>query len=335
MIGRRAARAALGLAVSGGFVWLILRAVPMPDLAAALGSARPAWIAAACGCFALGYSCRILRWRQMLRAEGAQVSFGRAAVPFMASVAANNVLPFRAGDVLRAFGFSAWLGARSSGVVATLLVERLLDMLALLLALGLALLWLDLGGTDAQRLLGLGSGALIALAAVIVAMLVAPRLFEAPVTRAIVRLTAGRGDLAARASAAMANLFRVMRAVTGGARALALLGWSALAWAAEAGVFYCVARSLPAMTVPDAAWLAMPVGTLSTLLPSTPGYIGTFHYFVIQAAQIPGNPAAAAAGFAVLSHLVLWLSATAVGGVCFGIFVLWRARPDARREVTE
>lgn len=53
----------------------------------------------------------------------------------------------------------------------------------------------------------------------------------------------------------------------------------------------------------------MPVGTLSTLLSSTPGYIGTFHYFVVPATELFGNTAAAAA-FALLAHLALWIPAT-------------------------
>ena len=98
----------------------------------------------------------------------------------------------------------------------------------------------------------------------------------------------------------------------------------------EGSVFWCVAKAMPAITQPVAGWLALPVGTLATLLPSTPGYVGTFDFFVIKAAEAMGNPAAAAAGFALMVHLVLWLPATLTGGACALYWLLWMrsgARP--------
>jgi len=62
----------------------------------------------------------------------------------MASFAANNVLPFRAGDVLRSFAFNRKLGTTSGVVIATLFVERLLDLLILLILLGAALAFFNL-----------------------------------------------------------------------------------------------------------------------------------------------------------------------------------------------
>jgi uncharacterized membrane protein YbhN (UPF0104 family) len=66
---------------------------------------------------------------------------------------------------------------------------------------------------------------------------------------------------------------------------------------------------------PQAAWLALPVGTLATLIPSAPGYAGTFDFFTAQAMALLGNPIAAATAYALLVHALLWLPATLVGGV--------------------
>jgi uncharacterized membrane protein YbhN (UPF0104 family) len=57
------------------------------------------------------------------------------------------------------------------------------------------------------------------------------------------------------------------------------------------------------------------VGTFATVIPSTPGYIGTFDYFTAQAMSALGNTAAAAAAFAFLVHAVLWLPPTVAGGL--------------------
>jgi uncharacterized membrane protein YbhN (UPF0104 family) len=50
---------------------------------------------------------------------------------------------------------------------------------------------------------------------------------------------------------------------------LILVLWSAIAWLAEGAVFWCVAMALqPALETPAAGWLALPVGTLATLIPA-------------------------------------------------------------------
>jgi uncharacterized membrane protein YbhN (UPF0104 family) len=55
--------------------------------------------------------------------------------------------------------------------------------------------------------------------------------------------------------------------------------------------------------------------TLSTLVPSTPGYIGPFHLAAFAAITMLGSDAAHAGAFAVLAHFTLWATTTLVGAV--------------------
>jgi uncharacterized membrane protein YbhN (UPF0104 family) len=100
-----------------------------------------------------------------------------------------------------------------------------------------------------------------------------------------------------------------------GATMIKLVLWSGLAWLAEGGVFWGAALALPSLAAPLAAWLALPVGTLATLIPSTPGYVGTFDFFTVRAMTALGNGAAAATAYALLVHVLLWLPPTVVGGL--------------------
>lgn len=313
----------LGLAVSLVFVWLVVRDLDVGKFGAAMAEASPLWIAIATGFFFGGYAARVQRWRLMLTDTNPSLGFGRAAVPLFASVAANNVLPFRAGDALRAVAFSRWLGVGTSRVLATLLVERLLDLLSLLVfaALLLSLLAQDLKG--AWTALGIGGNLLAAIALVVLVVLLRPRLFAAP-AHAVARL-AGRysADLGARLDGIVTQIFDTLADQARGARMIRLMLWSALAWTLEGCIFYAAARALPALTEMTGAILAFPVATLATLLPSTPGYVGTFDFFAIQMAELAGNPPAAAAAFAVLVHMILWLAATVTGGICLMIWIFF------------
>jgi len=312
MTARQGARFGLGLALAVFCVGLIARQVDPGELSRALRSTRPNWVAAALCAFCAGYACRIARWRVMLARDNPALRWSDCAFPLLAGFAANNVLPFRAGDLLRAFGFNARLGATGGTVLATLFVERLLDLLVLLAFLGAALAAF---GLEASRLAGVGSATLIALALAILVALLFPRLFTRP-ARAAGRLV-GRyalrlgGKLLLEIERGLATLEHLAH---GGTMAR-LVAWSLAAWAAEGGVFWLSALALPALAIPAAGWLALPLGTLATLIPSTPGYVGTFDYFTVYAMTALGNSPAAGTAYALVVHALLWLPPTLAGGL--------------------
>lgn len=66
----------------------------------------------------------------MLAVHNREIAWSRSAVPFMTSIAANNLLPSRTGDALRAVAFSGCLGVPAARVLATVLAERLMDLLS-------------------------------------------------------------------------------------------------------------------------------------------------------------------------------------------------------------
>jgi len=311
----RIVQLAVSLGVAGLFVWLAVRTINGPELVSAMAAARPGWVMLGVAAFLSGYCCRIARWRVMLVRDNPGLGWLPISAALYGSIAANNVLPFRAGDALRVFGFSRYLGVPVSTLLATLVVERLLDLLSLLMAFGLALLFLPLTGGAAGTLIGIGGSGLIAIGLVVMAVLLFPQMFE-PIAhtclRILARIAPGIGGKLGEFSE---RTFATLRHLAHGPRMLILVLWSACAWGFEGAVFWSVAHAIPAMTVPSAGWLSFPVGTLATLLPSTPGYVGTFDFFAIKAAQAMGNSAAASAAFALLVHLVIWLPATIIGGI--------------------
>ncbi len=300
----------VGLAFATAFAWLMLRHLDTARVAQAMGAARPQALLAAAGLLCLGYLCRVLRWRAMLVRNNPQLKALDCAGPLLASFAANNVLPFRAGDVMRAFVFNDRLRTTSGVVMATLIVERLLDLLMVVLLLAAALSVFP-GAT--HTLLGVGLPALLLAAAIIVAVLHFPQLFS-PVLYLLDAL-ARRIPAAARVRAEIQRARDALQELAVGRTLWALLAWSLAAWLAEGCVYVLVAWSMADIVATQAAWLALPIGTLATLIPSTPGYVGTFDYFAAQAMQLGGNAPVAAAAFALLVHIILWLPPTVVGGL--------------------
>lgn len=307
----RALRLSLSLALAVGFAWLLLRHVDPGQIKDAFAGARPALLILATAVFLTGYACRIERWRLMLMRSNPSLRWHTCAMPLLASFAANDILPFRAGDVLRSFAFNRQLGTTSGVVVATVFVERLLDLLMMLVLLGIALIHF---GVHTGVLPSMAGAALIGVAVVALSALLFPD-FLAPIALALGRLAAGmfprRGQKLLNEISQGTQTWQhlAQRAMT-----IKLLIWTTLAWLAEGCCFWFVALALPSVAVPSAAWLAFPVGTLATLIPSTPGSFGTFDYFTARAMTQVGNTAAAATGYTLLVHTMVWLLTVLCGG---------------------
>lgn len=318
----RTVQFAMGVALAGGFVWLILRDLDWNALSDAFRAPDGRWLVLGFAFWTAGYSIRVLRWRAMLAIANPTLGFWRCAVPFLGSIAANNVLPFRLGDVLRCLAFSRWLAIDAGTVTATVLMERLLDLLMVLLAVGIAILAFS-PRQGISGLLGVGAFVLIGLALLALGVLLVPGALR-PLARALDWLVRRASPSAAdRFAGFSGSLVATLVVLSGKRRMPGLVAASALVWVLEGAVYWSVAMAMPAITAPAAAWLAMPVGTLATLLPSTPGYIGTFDYFAIAATELGGNSNAAATAFAVMVHAYFYIPATLAGGISL---LVWRLK---------
>jgi uncharacterized membrane protein YbhN (UPF0104 family) len=169
------------------------------------------------------------------------------------------------------------------------------------------------------HIFGVGIIALLSLVVVILFILNFPRLFF-PIGKYCCKVIAGPfpriGGILTRF---VSNIFVVLDHLSKGRMMMILTFWSLVIWTAEGCVFWFTALGLPSVSSPAAAWMALPIGTLATLIPSTPGYEGTFDYFVIQTMQSLGNDVASSAAFAFIVHALLWLPPTIIGGLYLAI----------------
>ena len=314
----------LGFGLAGLCLWLIFRRLNFgegfKELAAAYKGAELGLLGLAALCLGLGYACRIERWRRMLLHENPKLSWKDCAGPLLGCFAANNILPLRLGDVMRTLAFNRQLGISAGTALSSVVVERLLDLLMLLALLGGALAWFGLWfGLELSGLLGdrtLNSFAtllFISAAALVMLALFWPSLFK-PMAICCCR---GCGKIIPKLGEAMLRqadkAFAALEYAASGPTLRPLLLLSLLAWTAEGCVFYLVGLALPSISLAAGGWLALPLGSLATLVPSTPGYAGTFDYFAMQGMLALGESAPAAAAFAFLVHAVLWLPVTLLG----------------------
>jgi uncharacterized protein (TIRG00374 family) len=313
--GRRWLRPVLGLFIAAAFMYLTLRRLEWAAISETWRTAAPGVLALGVLALAAGYTVRIVRWWWMLRVLDPALPLANCFRPFLASIAVNNTVPLRAGDFVRAFGFRGALRVPPAKVIGTLVVERVLDMFVLLALFFAGLVGVAQGAVPRGFVVAgslLFAGSLLG----ILALVLAPRLVERLVARVLLGPLAGR-DWAARVHGAAEQFFGTLTTVLAGGRSLQLLGLSLLGWALEGGLYAAVAWALHAGTAPLGPWFALATGTLATLLPSSPGYVGTFDYFAILGLTAYGATRTVAAAFALLVHFLLWLPPTVIGALCF------------------
>lgn len=312
---RRWLRPVVGVLIAAAFMYLTLRRLEWSAIRDAWRSVAPAALVLGVLALAAGYTVRVVRWWWMLRVLDPALPLANCVRPFLASIAVNNTVPLRAGDFVRAFGFRGALRVPPAKVIGTLVVERVLDMFVLLALFFAGLVGVARGAVPAGFVAA--GTVLFGLCLVgILTLVLAPRFVETLVARVLLGPLAGRA-WASRVHGAAEQFFGTLTQVLTRGRALQLLGLSLLGWALEGGLYAAVAWALHSGGGALGPWFALATGTLATLLPSSPGYVGTFDYFAILGLTAYGATRTAAAAFALLTHFLLWLPPTLVGALCF------------------
>lgn len=307
-------RQLLGVGISIVCLVLVFRKIDFVQLRAAIETLKWHYLVLGLLSLTVDYAMRIRRWAVMLRGGGATVTVAACSAPFLGSITLNNVLPFRAGDLVRAFVFPASIGVRRVTAAASLLFERLVDLLTLLLALGIGLWLSEMSSLPSW----LGRTAVV-LAVVGVGALILIVTLNSPFVRLLMWVKSlfdkhGQHKLASALSV-MAELTRDIAQMARPRVLISLLFLSAIIWVGETGLFWAILKGLSIEAGFPSALVIMAVATLSTLVPSSPGYVGPFHLAAYSAAVMLGAAPTQAASFALLAHLGLWLPTTLAGSV--------------------
>ncbi|HET7057513.1 MAG TPA: lysylphosphatidylglycerol synthase transmembrane domain-containing protein [Nitrospiraceae bacterium] len=324
--GRRWAKLLAGLLVTGVCSWLVIQQVDLPQIWFVLSSADPSWVFLGLSFLSTAYLLRIVRWWLMLRTIAPTLPLTACAGPFLSGIALNNVLPFRAGDIMRVVGFCRQLTLPASSVFGSLVLERLLDLTAILIVFFVALPRATPDGFPADILAAAGwlAVACVMLVVLIIAMPEALARLAENIAAVVHRWTWGRIGHVAHW---MVRFFSSLALMRTRQQIIPLVLLSLGAWCLEGALFAAVAKGLQVGQAGLAPWFALSMGTLGTLLPSTPGYLGTFDYLMMVGFLAYGFSKSVAATCALLIHVVLWIPQTTVGMAWFLVIKLRRAAP--------
>lgn len=285
----------------------------------ALKEADYTWLVLGLPVYFLGIWLRAVRW-QLLLSPIKSLRAGRLFPYVVLGFMANNVLPLRAGELVRAYLLGQKEGLSKTSILATILVERVLDALTLLIfALAVFLLAPPPASPPEWLNTSLVVAALVFVGALLVALAAAFLSGAAlAVTGVLVRALPGVWRPRVQ------NLVRLFLEGLGSLRQGKALGkvfvLSVVTWIAETGLFFLVGYGFRLPALPFHAFLlTMSAANLGISIPSSQGGIGPFEFMASRTIALFQVDLNLATAYAFGVHAALLVPVTLLG-----LFYLWR-----------
>ena len=163
---------AVGVVISGVCLWLSMRDVDPRAVWTALRGANYFGFVMVLATTLFGFWVRALRWRSLIslpKRISLDALFSATIIGFMS----NHIMPLRLGEFVRPWALSRREGLSKTTLLATVVVERAVDMITLLGILGISLLVHPISSdTEAGRMTRAGAGFLVFMCVALTAFIV-------------------------------------------------------------------------------------------------------------------------------------------------------------------
>lgn len=322
------------------FAWFLSHA-NLAEVWAQVRQARVDLLVASFGAVVLTYVIRAWRWQYLLSPIG-PTRFRTAFRTTVIGFAALGVLPARAGDVLRPYLLARQEGLNFSSTIATILLERVLDLMAVLVLLAAYVWWIADRSTIPAALLGpieVSSAAAAAVAVALMALMWVLATHPERIGRLVLRAGGMLPRALAERLAGLARTFSSGFAVAREPRALtAAMIWSFPLWLAIAAEVWLVTVAFGIPMPFSGTFLVQALLVIGVAAP-TPGGVGTYHEaYRIGVTTFFGAAEDAAVAAAIVTHAISYVPVVLTGmlfmiqdGLSFGRLQELTGTPPATR----
>lgn len=316
-------KALVGIAITVFALWWALADVAFADVWANIRTGNPWLLLASVAVATFGFFLRALRWRVLLTPVKSDTKlrsrFAAVSIGFMA----NNILPARVGEFARAYAFSRMEPVTASAAFGSLVVERFMDGVVLLLFLVLPIFS---AGFPTDGALSGGTGAVVLRAGIAaVAVVLLALVVMAVWPKAFVRAAHGVARFLPKSFAdpilAGLDAFLGSIAIMRNPKLLALgFAWTLVFWTWHGISFWLGMLAFGIDTGFASAIFTEAVVGFGVALPSAPGFFGTFHFSAnVALSDVYGVSEAQSLAFAFGYHFGGWIPITLIG-----LWYAWR-----------
>lgn len=296
--------------------------IDLAGLGRALAAAHYLYLLGGVALLIISLFFRAQRWRILLRPVYSDIHYWPVYSSMNIGYMINNILPLRMGEILRAYFLGKAERISKSSALATIVVERVIDTLAILILLSIAIFFFPFPDWIRNGLFYIG-GALLLLIAFLVSLLVNTA-WTIRILRTLLKpLSQGLTDKVIGVISSFTSGLEILRSAQ---HFLAILGHTVvlevcyiLSVFLTLLAFDLIAPEYPAVLSNPllASVVLLIIITIGIGLPSAPGAVGTFHGIVSFGVALFGVPAEPAMGFAIALHLANYIPLTGLGLICF------------------
>jgi glycosyltransferase 2 family protein len=265
------------------------------------------WVAVSVFADLATYFCQGWRWQLLLKPI-APARYLRSVQAVFVGLFANEVLPLRSGELIRAYVMARWTAIPFSVALSSAVVERLFD--GVLLALGFYAVTLFI---EAPSYLG-DAGLILTVLVAVLSVMVAVVMFHKHHAHAAVARS--------RWAKALWHVVEALHLMGNSRWFLASAVVSALYLGLQIIPIYALARAYDLDLSLGATAVVLVILRLGTVIPQAPSNIGGFQFFAVVGLSLFGVDKDSATGFATIMFFVvtvpLWLGgaiATAMAGI--------------------
>jgi uncharacterized protein (TIRG00374 family) len=308
----RHVKAFLGFAVGGVFLYSAVRHASLADIVRILGSARAGWLGIALLVYWLELGARVIRWHALLSQSGRTVAPSNASSAFIIGYAANNLLPAKLGELVRVDLISRMSDIPRLESLGTVVVERIFDVLIIMLMAGISIGMLVLPHTfDLARL----RGGMMVLGACTALLLIVCMYFG--------RSGIGnRWKLGRAVHARLGNLVRGIQILANPGQCGRIFVYSLMIWLLNGVAMWLIVFALGVSLSLLQTLLLMGIVGLAAVLPAPPAGLGVLQYAFALAFELLGKPGAIGLAASAAVQVALLGSVTLVGAILFFVIII-------------
>ncbi len=311
----RIAQLVVGLVVAAGLVWLVFRHEDFGSVWQSITTVRIVPLVCAVALATLPFALRVPRWRLLLgRRDDPTLSNGSLWHAIAIGFTANNILPARAGELLRVVAINRLARVPFATGLSSVAVERVLDALVALGLFGVGLVAahfpaaVTVGGKPAAAVATrLGVICLVAL----VLAVVAARHRDAVVRLA--RRVLPKRPFSEHIVAFIDRVLEGLGAFRDPMHAAPVLAWSLAVWLVNASAFYVAFFAFGFHLPFTAALVVQGFLLIGIAAPQLPGFAFTFEATIAGALYLYGIDRNAGLAYAVVYHVTTFVPITALG----------------------
>lgn len=315
----------VGTSVSLLFVGLFVYKISVRDMISALNQAEYSYLGPAVALYFMAVFVRAVRW-QYIMMPVSKISTLRLFPVVTVGYMANNLLPARLGEVVRAYYLSRREGVSSGTGLATIIIERVYD--------GLTLIFLSLitvpfiifsgltAGSGAASAISWSISGFVAIFGFVTAIVLLTFLASNPKSGGFVEMFPRfvPRTIRPKVKELIGFFIEGLYVLREPRRQIGVFVLSLPVWLLEGSMYLLIALSFdlpslfsPAILIVPVIILVTSVSNIATSIPSSPGSIGTFEVAAAAVLTLVGVTEGVAGAFVLLVHMALLVPVTILG----------------------